>query len=239
MQVSYDLHIHSGLSPCGDDEMTPNNIANMAYVKGLDVISVTDHNSMVNVKPIFELGKERDIIVIPGMEVTTKEEVHVLCYFKSLEDGLRFSDIIYESLIEIWNKEEIFGKQLIYDKFDNIIKSEEKLLINTSRYSLSGISKLVYKYNGILIPAHIDKMSNSVISTLGFIPEDLNIKSVEITKKINNSPLKKIIDKLEYNKIINSDAHYLKDINEPINFIEVKDRTLIGVFDSLDNNWRK
>ena len=98
MKFYYDLHIHSSLSPCADDDMTPNNIVNMALIKGLDVISLTDHNSTKNVEAVHELCQHKGIKFIPGIEVQTKEEVHVLCYFFDILDCLKFGEMIYNSL---------------------------------------------------------------------------------------------------------------------------------------------
>ena len=235
MKYSSDLHIHSALSPCGDDEMTPNNIVNMAHIKGLNVISVTDHNSMENVKVITKLGKERDILVVPGMEVTTKEEVHVLCYFRTIEEGLKFQEIIYKGLPQIKNKEDIFGRQLIIDKDDNIVDKISILLINATIYSLKEINKLVKRYKGVMVPAHIDKKSYGILTTLGFIPKDLNITSLEVTKKCDLNKLKHFVDLERYNIIVDSDAHYLSDISEPDFFINLRDKNIDAVIEFLSN----
>ncbi|RKD33188.1 PHP domain-containing protein [Thermohalobacter berrensis] len=233
MKLSIDLHIHSALSPCGDNEMTPNNIVNMAYLKGLDVIAVTDHNTMLNAKPVMELGKEKNILVIPGIEVTTKEEVHVLCYFKELKSGMKFQDIIYDNLPNVKNNTEVFGKQLIFNKKDKVIGEVNKLLINSTNFSLSEIRDLAIKYGGVVVPAHIDKKAYSIISVLGFMPDNLKFNTVEISVNQDYSLLDKFIDIGNYNVIVNSDAHYLGDINERISFIDVKDKTIGSVISYL------
>ncbi|EOC99840.1 PHP domain-containing protein [Caldisalinibacter kiritimatiensis] len=231
MKFSIDLHIHSGLSPCGDEEMTPNNIVNMAYIKELDIISVTDHNSMENVKAIMQLAEQRDLLVIPGMEVTTKEEIHVLCYFKDLSDGLSFQKLIYNGLPDIENQEDIFGKQIVYDTEDKRIGKIKKFLLNRTCYSIEYIYDLVKQYNGVMVPAHIDKKAYSILSVLGFIPKNLEFNTLEITNKCNLKQLKKLVDLKKYNIIQNSDAHYLKDINEPLHFIDIKEKSIEAVFD--------
>ncbi len=194
MKLSVDMHIHSVLSPCGDIDMTPNNIINMAYIKNLDVISITDHNTMLNVDAAIKIAEKRGIIVVPGIEVTTREEVHVLCYFESLEYGMGFQKIIYEGLPNIKNKEEIFGEQLILDDNDKLKGTLDKLLINSTKYTIDQVYELVKKFNGVMIPAHIDKKSYSILSVLGFIPENLKIETVEITKKCDLFTLKNFIN---------------------------------------------
>lgn len=233
MKLSLDLHIHSALSPCCDNEMTPNNIVNMAYLKGLDVISVTDHNSMLNVKPVIELAKDKGIIVIPGIEITAKEDVHVLCYFNNLENGLKFQDIVYDGLPDILNRKDIFGEQLIFDVEDSVKGKVDKLLINSTKYSLYEINRLSKKFDGVIVPAHIDRKSYGILSVLGFIPEDLKVGTLEISQNCDMKILKELIDLSIYKIIRNSDAHYLKDINEPVNFIYPKEKNMDSILDYL------
>ncbi|MDD2495790.1 MAG: PHP domain-containing protein [Tissierellia bacterium] len=217
MKYYYDLHIHSDLSPCGHKDMTPNNIVNMAYIKGLNIISVTDHNSTKNVKALQEVAANIGLEVIPGIEVTTREEVHVLCYFRNFSDAEAFGNIVYESIPNIKNNKQIFGEQNIYNSKDEIIGQIEKLLINASKYTLEEINKIVYKHNGIIVPAHINKKSNSILGILGFIPFDLEIDFIEIYQKAHID--EKLINK--YKVLRNSDAHQLIDISESVNSIEL------------------
>ena len=130
MKISYDLHIHSCLSPCGSEDMTPNNIVNMACLLGLDVIAVSDHNSCKNLPAVCKLAQMRGLTVVPAMEACTAEEVHVLCLFETLSGAMAFGERIYESLPPILNQPEIYGEQLILDEKDNIVGKEPKLLIN-------------------------------------------------------------------------------------------------------------
>lgn len=231
MKYYYDLHIHSDLSPCGNSEMTPNNIVNMAYIKGLNIISVTDHNSLSNYLPIKELGEKLNIHVIPGIEVTTKEEVHVLCYFNNDEKAYAFANLIYDSLPNIKNKINIFGEQNIYNPKDEKIGYLDKLLINASSYTIDEIYLLAKEHGGIIIPAHINKKSNSILSILGFIPLNLKIDFVEVYK--NNSINEKIIK--NYTVLNNSDAHQLIDISEAINFVELE--SIDKIYDYLKINY--
>lgn len=217
MKFYYDLHIHSDLSPCGNHDMTPNNIANMAYIKGLNIISVTDHNTTRNFPAIRQVGEKLGIEVIPGIEVTTREEVHVLCYFKNYSDAQNFGNLIYDSLPDIKNNAMIFGEQNIYNSDDIIVDQLNKLLISASKYSLDEIYYLTKEHNGIIVPAHINKKSNSILGILGFIPFNLKIDFVEIFKE--SVVDEKIIKK--YNILKNSDAHQLIDISESVNNLEL------------------
>lgn len=230
MKYFYDFHIHSDLSPCADKDMTPNNIVNMAYIKGLNMIAVTDHNSIENYRAVEKVAKDLNIMVIPGMEINTREEVHILSYFRDYESAKIVSDLIYESLPDIYNKKNIFGEQNIYSENDEIIGSLDKLLINASKYTLREIYEIVNKHKGILIPAHINKKSNGILGVLGFFPYDVEFKFIELSNNIElNERNKKLVSK--YKRLINSDAHMLEAISEPVNFIELE--KLDDIFDYL------
>lgn len=219
MKFFYDMHIHSDLSPCGNDDMTPNNIVNMSSIKGLNIISVTDHNTAENLPAIFELCENAGVKVIPGIEVTTKEEVHVLCYFKKLKSAMKFGKIIYDSLPNTENIPSIFGCQNIYNKNDEITGVLDKLLINASEYSLNEIFSIAMNHHGIVVPAHINKKSNGILGVLGFFPHELIFNFVEInsSERFNE----KLVKNLQILK--NSDAHKLTDISEADNFFELND----------------
>lgn len=234
-KLYYDLHIHSCLSPCGDDDMTPANIVGMAKVNELDVIAITDHNSCKNCKAGIKYGQEYGIMVIPGMELTTIEEVHVLCLFQDLDKAMKFNDYVYSQLIKIRNKEEIFGKQEIYNEDDQIIGLEENLLINATNISFDQVPTLMKDYGGIMVAAHIDKASNSVLSNLGFIPDNLDISLVEFTTRNKRDLL--IADKPllgQYNYLINSDAHYLHQISRRENYIKTKERSIKHILKAIE-----
>ena len=148
----YDLHIHSCLSPCGDDDMTPSNITGMAAVKNLDVIALTDHNSCRNCPASIEAGKRLGITVLPGMELTTSEEIHVLFLFASLGRALSFDAYVYEHLLPVRNRPEIFGTQLIVDENDKVSGSLDKLLISATDIPFDETGKLADSFGGIRFP---------------------------------------------------------------------------------------
>lgn len=229
IKLYYDLHIHSALSPCGDNDMTPNNIVNMSIIKGLDVISVTDHNSCGNVRAVIEAADNR-ILVIPGMEVETSEEVHVTCYFKTVESAEKMWAEVKKNYSGIKNKEEIFGEQLYMDSQDNIVGKEDNLLVTATKLSIHDVFTLARSFGGVAIPAHIDRSSYSVLSNLGFIPPELDINTVEITPK-NREKLEN--DYKNYQIVSNSDAHYLEDISEPFYYMDVVSKNAENVLEYL------
>jgi PHP family Zn ribbon phosphoesterase len=154
------------------------------------------------------------------MELNTKEEVHILSYFRDYNSAKFVSDLIYESLPEIYNKKDIFGEQNIYNEKDEIVGSLDKLLINSSKYSLKEIYEIVISNNGVIVPAHVNKKSNGILGVLGFFPADINFDFIELSNSTElNDRVKRLTEK--YKKLVNSDAHILENISEPINYIEL------------------
>ncbi len=212
----YDFHIHSALSPCGDMDMTPNNIVNMAAISGLNTIAISDHNTVGNVRAAQAAGKECGVTVIPGMEVETAEEVHILTLYPDIEAAEFVAKEVYKSLPDIKNRPEIFGEQAFMNASDEIVGYEEKLLISPTSMSLNELFDLVMSSGGLFIPAHVDRHSYSILTNLGFIPEDLDIKNIEISKGVTDieAYLNSRNDLKKYNIFTNSDAHYLGDISQ-------------------------
>ena len=223
--IFYDFHIHSALSPCGDKDMTPNNIVNMAAISGLDTIAVSDHNTVGNVRSAIEAGKMCGVNVIPGMEVETSEEVHILTLYPSIEIAEDVAKEVYKKLPDIKNRPDIFGEQIYMDEEDNITGYEEKLLISPTTLALEELFDLVKSAGGLFIPAHVDRHSYSVLTNLGFIPDDLDIKHIEISKSTTDieSYLNARSDLKKYNIFRNSDAHYLGDISIKEAFLDIDD----------------
>ncbi len=233
MKIYYDFHIHSCLSPCGDNDMTPNNIVNMALIKGLNAIAITDHNSFHNVEACVEAACGTGLVVIPGMEVETSEEIHVVTLFPDCEAIRRFGQAVTSALPMIKNKPAIFGEQIIMNSDDDIVGFEERFLITATTMSIYDVCKCVKELNGVAICAHIDKSSYSVISSLGCIPDDLDLKTVEVKKKDFFDDLKNAQIKSKYNVVHNSDAHYLWDISEKDNYLECESNTIECILHSL------
>lgn len=226
MKAFFDLHIHSALSPCADNEMTPNNIVNMAYLKGLNFIAVTDHNSVENCEAVIKCAKKAGIQAIPGMELETSEEVHLLCLFKDIQQALAMQEVVYKALPDMDNREDIFGQQLIMDEEDNVKRHLKRLLLAASSLSIEEVFRQVRLLEGAVIPAHVDRDSYSMISNLGVIPEDLGIKRLEISRMCELEKFLDINPKLkDYSLIKNSDAHSLGDILEPEGGIELEELT--------------
>ena len=240
MAVSYDLHIHSCLSPCGDDAMTPPNIANMAALLGMDLIAVTDHNSCRNAGAVMEAAKALDLplTVLAGMEVTTAEEVHVVCLFPDLAAAKAAGEEVDAALLTVKNKPDIFGHQLIMGPGEEVLGEYEPLLINATALSIDDMPSFAKKYGGIAIPAHIDRSSNSIFSNLGYFPDYLDFPVVEVWNPEEFFRDGQHEDIRTGRAIIkDSDAHYLENMKEggpcpwperPVETVEELLRLLFG-----------
>lgn len=233
MKAYYDLHIHSCLSPCASDEMTPNNIVNMAELSGLSVIAVTDHNSVLNAEPVMELAEKKGILCIPGMELSTAEDIHVICLFERLFDAKNFGKYVMGHMPQMKNKTHIFGNQVAADIFDRPILEYPYLLSVATKIKIDDVVKALEPFHGIAYPAHIDRPANGVISTLGVIPAELGFKAVEISCRCpeNFFDGKKYLS--NYNRVYASDAHALDQIREAGNFFELEELTIKSVFGKI------
>ena len=217
MELRYDLHIHSALSPCGDADMTPNNIVNMALICGLDIIAVSDHNTTGNVEAVMAVGKEAGVTVVPAMELETAEEIHVLCLFPTLEAARAFDiEQVTPALPAVNNDVAIFGHQHLMDRNDNVVGEDPRYLINATAISLDGLPQLVDRYGGVAIPAHIDKSTKSLVGNFGMVGDYMGFRCFELSRNLPDYFIEATpgLGNRPYVYIHDSDAHYLQDIGE-------------------------
>jgi len=220
----YDLHVHSCLSPCGDDDMTPGNIAGMAVVNGLQIVALTDHNSVKNCPAFYAQARKNGIIPIAGMELTTSEDVHMICLFPTLEKAMAFGEVVEGRRIRVKNKPAIFGHQHIRDENDEIIGEEEFLLINATDISIEEAAELCRAEDGVCYPAHIDRPSNGIVAVLGTFPEDVQFTAYELNDGTSLAEYTERFPKLgELAHVVSSDAHYLWDLSEAEHALELPD----------------
>lgn len=220
----YDFHVHSCLSPCADNDMTPNNIAGMAALAGLNIVALTDHNSARNCPAFFAAAKKQGIIPVAGMELTTAEDIHMVCLFEELEDALAFNDAVDGFRIRIPNRVDIFGEQLITDEEDNVIGVEADLLSNATALMLDDVPPLVHRFRGICYPAHVDREANGLLAVLGMFPESPRFTLAEFHDAEKVEPCREKHPPLEKMRIlVGSDAHYLWDIRDKEHFFLLED----------------
>ncbi|MBI4495769.1 MAG: PHP domain-containing protein [Deltaproteobacteria bacterium] len=205
-----DLHIHSCLSPCASLDLSPRKIVRQAQAAGLDMIAVTDHNSARNTPAILRLGEARGLAVIPGMEVQTREEIHLLTLFPGWPAAAAWEEEIRRHLPEVPNPAEVLGDQPIVDEEDNVLGFEERLLLNSVDLSLEEIISRVEERGGLTIPSHFDKGSFSLISQLGLIPQGLEVAALEVSRKERPGERSEVPGGFSW--IVSSDAHRLEEI---------------------------
>ena len=213
-EYTYELHMHSCLSPCGDENMTPNNIAAMSMLNGVQIAALTDHNTCRNCPAFFEACAKVGIIPVAGMELTTAEEIHMVCLFPTLEEAMAFDAAVDEHRMKIKNKPIIFGQQQILNGDDELIGIEENLLITATDLDLDHAAELAWKMGGACFPAHIDKQSNGLIGILGMFPPTPDFSAVEFHDITHAEEYCKKYPQLKDMVILqNSDAHALEQMN--------------------------
>lgn len=238
MRLYYDLHLHSCLSPCGDDDMTPWNLVNMAKILGLDVIALTDHNSCGNCRSAMKVGEKAGITVIPGMELCTAEEIHCVCLFDDIYKAEAFGDFVRTTMPPVKNREEIFGQQLLMDDADGILGKEEILLTTASSIGIDSLPEIVKEYGGVCFPAHIDRESYSIIASLGDFPSELAVGAFELTPKADEDFYKNRYKATEGKLLFrNSDAHYLENMREKEFYVEVEENSVKAFIDYIKRSY--
>ncbi len=212
MKIAADLHIHSGLSPCGHDDMTPHNIVGMALVKGLQMIAVTDHNTVRNLRRVEAAAKDYGIILLPGIEIQSREEIHVLGYFPTVEAAEAFAEALAQVLPKRKNVVKLFGHQWLYNEEDEPEGEEQALLLQSIEWNLKETIRRVKAFGGVAVPAHVDKAANSLLATLGFVPPDLPVGTLEVSGRYDRESDPMRLG--SYQLIRSSDAHFLRDLLE-------------------------
>ena len=225
-----DLHIHTSLSPCADEEMFPGRIIEQAKMNNLDIVGICDHNSAENVIATQKIGQREDIAVIGGIEATSHEEVHILALFDSVQELFKFQEIIYEKLSG-FNDEKVFGRQLIINENDEVTGSSSRLLIGATYLSLQEIVQTICSLGGLSIASHIDRESFSIISQLGFIPEGLILDALELSPNYKQrtssfSGMRINPELYGFPLVTFSDAHFLRDIGKSFTIFLMKEASI-------------
>ena len=232
MKLSFDLHLHSCLSPCGDADMTPANIAAMCALAGLDVVALTDHNSARNCAAFEQAARRHGLLAVPGLELCTREEIHAVCLFPTVEQAMAFSDYVRSKLSSMPNRPEIFGRQLLMDSGDTVLGEETLLLVGAADIGLYELPNLMEEYGGLAFPAHIDRPSNSLLSQLGLWVPDLNFPLAEVSRCCPLDLLKRS-DLQGLRHISACDAHDLAQISDAHQYMEVPEKTIGAVLEWL------
>jgi PHP family Zn ribbon phosphoesterase len=231
-----DLHIHTCLSPCAELEMTPLAIIKTALEKGIDIVAITDHNSAENVIAARKAAEQAGITVLSGMEITSSEEAHILALFDNAGSVMKLQDIVYKNLLPGENDEKLFGEQIVVNEKDEVMDFNKRLLIGATALSAKTIVDSIHNLGGIAIASHIDRDAFSIVSQLGFIPEDLKFDALEMSCNIERA--KALIFYKEYNAyawVTSSDAHDIEDIGKKTSDFLMKEPTIEEMKMALKN----
>ncbi len=223
-QFRADLHIHTVLSPCADLDMSPENIVAQAKKQKLDIIGITDHNSTRNFEAVSKVASRENIFVLPGCEINTFEEIHVLVFFPDTKAMNDFQQYIDRHLPPIANHPRMLGYQVLVDEHSNITGYEEKYLGSALAVGIDEVELKVHELSGIFIPAHVDRHVTSIYSQLGFIPKSLQFEALQISKKVNETDIRakySISDEISVVKF--SDAHYPENVGEVCTIFEMQE----------------
>ena len=212
MRIRYDLHIHSCLSPCGDDELTPATVAGMAKLCGLDACALTDHNSAKNCPAFFKAAAFYGVAPLGGLELSTVEGVHVLCLFDTLEKTMDFDRFVYSRLLKTENRPDFFGEQLVRDEEDAILAREPYLLSGDTDIPFSEALGHAKRYGGVALPAHIDRQANGAVAVFGTVPPEGGFTSFELRDRDNLNAYKIYLPADDPVILFDSDAHRAEDI---------------------------
>ncbi len=223
--------MHSCLSPCADDDMTPANICGMAHIKGLQAIAVTDHNTARNLPYVKEAADYYGLILLPGMEITTKEEVHLLGYFRDVDTAVQVGEIFTSHLPPMKNKPDYFGNQFVMNTDDEVVAVEDRLLIGSTDLDLAECTKIIRDHGGAAVPAHINR-GHGLLVNLGLFPEEPVFPVVEVRKELP------VMEKLVGNRkrLQSSDAHHLGGILEAVFDLPVERFSLGGLFEYVSGH---
>ena len=225
MKLSFDLHMHSCLSPCGGEDNTPANLAGMCALAGLDIVALTDHNTTGNCPAFCRAAERYGLLALPGMELTTVEEVHVVCLLPDLDRAAAFGDYVRAHLPPIPNRPEIFGEQLILDHEDNLLGVETAFLAGATDIGVYDVIPRVERYGGVAFPAHIDRPSFSLLANLGLWDPAMGFPLAEVSQNCPPDFFQRP-DLAGVRHITDCDAHYLDQFPDAHQWMEVETRNV-------------
>ena len=224
-----DLHVHTCLSPCGELSMSPTGIVAEAGRKGIDVLAVCDHNSARNVEAVSRAARGTGVVIVPGIEVCSREEVHVLTLFETVEAVLAMQRVIYDHL-DGTNDPDTFGMQIVANELDEVEGFEDRLLIGATDLSIEDVIEHAHRLGGLAIPAHIDREAYSLVAQLGFIPPGLPADAMEVSYRGDAEVIRRTVMGVEaYPLITSSDAHDLPDIGRARTRLSMATRSLAEI----------
>lgn len=232
MNYSFDLHIHSCLTPYGGDAMTPKNIAEMCSHAGYDIVALTDYNTCGNSAAFQKAAEAVGLLAVPGMELCLREDAHVICLFPDLEQALAFSELVRSKLPELENSPQVFGNQTLMDEDDQVLGEETAFLVGSADIGAYEVAALVEQYGGVVYPAHMDSDAYSLLGMLGLWDPDMGFKLGEVSLDCPDSFFdRKDLAGLRF--IRGCNAHTIDVIPNQSQVMDLPERTAQAVIDWL------
>jgi len=230
-----ELHVHTVLSPCAEVEMIPPLIVQEALERGIQVLAICDHNASGNIASVQKAAEGTSLTVLPGMELQTKEEVHLICLFDTLDQIAAWQARVDQALPAIANRPQFFGEQYLVDETGDFIANEQRLLVVSADISLDQAVQEVVRLGGLPIPAHVDRRTNGLIANLGFIPPDLQVEALEISRHTTPSDARRKFPQLkDFPLLQNGDAHRLNELLGVNEFL-IEAPTIVEIRRALKN----
>ncbi len=228
-----DLHVHTVLSPCAEVEMIPPLIVQRALELRLDWIAVTDHNSVGNVRAVLAAAEGTGLAVTPGMEVESREEAHLVCLFDTAEQAEAWGALVTAHLPRRRNDERFFGAQFLVDAEGEYVRTEERLLLTSTDLAVEEIAREVSALGGLVVPAHVDRPANSLLVNLGFVPPELDVPGLEISRWASEPEFRRAHPELaRYGFVSSGDAHRLSELMRRTAIVS-RSRTVAGLRQAL------
>ncbi len=214
-----DLHVHTVLSPCAEIEMIPPLIIKRGQALGLDMIAITDHNAAGNVVAVERAAEGTGITIIPGMELQTREEVHLVCLFGTTDQALSWQEVVFAHLPERKNEPKFFGVQLLVDETGDLLDRNERLLLTSVDLSIDEAVDKVRDLGGLPIAAHVDRRAYGLLANLGMVPVGLNVAALELSRQSAPEDFLSAHKELRgWPVIVSSDAHRLSELAVTMRF---------------------
>jgi len=215
-----DLHVHTALSPCAENDMTPPAIIEKALAEGLGMIAICDHNSTLNTAAVQEAAGTR-LAVLAGMEITTVEECHVVALFPDAEAAQAAGAEVGATLEQADDGyEAFFGEQHVLAADGSERARETLALATATSLDVDATVRLVHVHGGLAVAAHIDRRSFGVIGQLGLFPAGAGFDAVELSRHVAPGSAGEAEFAVHGLPIVHSsDAHYQSDIGAARTFV--------------------
>jgi ABC-type cobalamin/Fe3+-siderophores transport system ATPase subunit len=214
-----DLHIHTPKSKCyKEPHIKPEDIIEKSLESGLGIIAITDHNTDGSFLEIQEASIGKDLLVLPGVEITTPQggsgQIHMLAIFNNSD---------YRKVDELLTKIGIPFKK----------RSHSDAVANKT---IPEIMAIVHELSGISLLSHVDLKGGIDVEMPTQTPAKQEILSCPFLKGIELTDMNNLSNYGNYACIQNSDAHSLDDIGKRYTLIKMGTPSFEGLRQALGDH---